>query len=226
MYAMAICFLCLFMGDVFLLCQKSRSTVATPLSDITVIIDPGHGGFDAGASANGVIEKNINLDVSKILQQYIESAGGTAILTRTEDASTAVPESERKISMKMSDLSERKKAIEDFDADVFVSIHMNKFEQQQYSGAQVFYDSGSEESKKLAEMLQQALKDVVDKDNKRSAKASKGGIYVLRGNNIPSALVECGFLSNKGEAEKLGDEEYQRKLAWGIYTGIVRYFSE
>ncbi len=225
-FCLAICIFGLLTGDLMLLCSRTQSTVAVPLSDITVLVDPGHGGFDSGASANGVVEKDLNLEVAKILQEYIESAGGTAYLTRNEDRSTAVPENERHVSMKMSDLKERKKAIDNLDADVFVSIHMNKFEQTKYKGAQVFFDNSLAENKRLAENIQQALMEVVDKSNNRSAKGSGKSIFVLRDNIIPSVLVECGFLSNTEEAKKLADTEYQRKLAWGIYTGIVRYFSE
>lgn len=225
-FCLAICIFGLLTGDLIFLCSRTQSAVAIPLSDVTVLIDPGHGGFDSGASANGVVEKDINLEVAKILQEYIESAGGTAYLTRTEDKSTAVPENERQISMKMSDLKERKKAIDTLGADVFVSIHMNKFEQTKYKGAQVFFDNSSAENKRLAESIQQALMEVVDKSNNRSAKGSGKSIFVLRENTIPSALVECGFLSNTEEAKKLADTEYQRKLAWGIYTGIVRFFAD
>lgn len=205
---------------------NTMETIALPLEGKVILIDPGHGGIDAGAVANDAVEKEINLKISKILQEYIEESGGIAILTRTEDSNTADPLRAKGISQKMSDLKERKNDIDDFDADMFISIHMNKFQQSQYKGAQVFYtDDESGESKKLGEIIQQAIKDTVDDDNNRKAKPSGKSIYVLKGNTIPSALIECGFLSNPQEAALLKTEDYQRRIAWGIYLGIVRFLS-
>ncbi len=203
----------------------SESTFAVPLSEKTIVIDPGHGGIDAGASANGATEKEINLAVAKFLQEYIESGGGTAILTRTDDSNTADPNRKKGVSQKMSDLKERKNDIENFEADAFVSIHMNKFSQEKYRGAQVFYDDSSESSKALAESIQQSVKEVVRDGNTRKAKATGQHIYVLRDNEVASALIECGFLSNAEEAKLLLKPEYQKKIAWGIYVGVIRYFS-
>ncbi len=200
-------------------------TFAVPMSGKVIVIDPGHGGIDAGASANGAVEKDLNLKISFMLQKYIEESGGIAVLTRTDDVNTADPNRGRGVSQKSSDLKERKKDIEDYDADMFISIHMNKFGQTQYKGAQVFYSEGSEDSKILGEEMQGALRETLDRENRRSAKTG-GNIFVLKGNTIPSVLIECGFLSNKEEAQMLSDEKYQRRTAWAIYVGMVRYFSK
>ncbi len=216
----------IFAGDFLLTRYSIKGVVAMPLSDVTVLIDPGHGSFDSGASANGAVEKEINLAVGRFLQNYIECNGGVAYLTRYEDVSTALPESERNISMKLSDMRQRKAEIEKVNADIFVSIHMNKFPQSQYKGAQTFFDSSSEDSKKLAENIQQAMADILDKNNKRTAKGTGDGIFVLKNNKIPSVLVECGFLSNEAEAELLKSADYQKKVAWSIYAGITRFVME
>lgn len=204
---------------------RSVETFVTPMNGRIVLLDPGHGGKDAGASANGAVEKELNLEIARLVQGYIEEGGGTAILTRTEDKDTSDPNRAAGTSWKMSDLKSRKKDIENFKADAFVSIHMNKFGQSKYRGAQVFYTAESEESKILGETLQRSVKDVLDDGNTREAKPSKNAIYVLKGNTVPSALIECGFLSNAEEAQLLSDPDYRRRVAWGIYIGIVRFFS-
>ena len=183
-----------------------------------------HGGIDAGAVANGVEEKNLNLQIALKLQEYIEQSGGVAILTRDSDESTQDPNRSANISQKKSDLMERKAAMEKYDADIFISIHMNKFEQSKYRGAQVFYADNGEESRLLGENIQQSLKDTLNDGNEREAKKSGTGIYILKNASVPSALVECGFLSNPEEAALLQQEEYQQKVAWAIYIGIVKYF--
>lgn len=204
---------------------KSQTTMASPLGNKVILIDPGHGGIDAGASDNGAIEKELNLKIAMFLKSYIEENGGVCYMTRTEDTNTADPNRAKGTTQKMSDLKTRKKNIEDYKADIFISIHMNKFSQSKYYGLQVFYDGSQEENKKLGESIQNAAKKVLNDNNTRTAKATGDKIYVLKGNPIPSALVECGFLSNTNEAKKLKTPEYQRKVAWGIFLGIAQYFS-
>ena len=204
---------------------KTRQTIAAPLGNKVILVDPGHGGIDAGASEGGIKEKDLNLEIAMILKSYIEENGGICYMTRVEDTNTADPNRGKGTSQKMSDLKMRKKNIEDYKADVFVSIHMNKFGQSQYKGLQVFYDDNIPESKRLGEEIQETVKSVVKDGNNRKAKATGDKIYVLKGNTVPSALVECGFLSNNEERELLKTPEYQRKLAWGIYLGIMNFFS-
>lgn len=203
----------------------SKPTSALPTENKIIVLDAGHGGFDAGASSNGVVEKDVNLDVTLRLREYLEQGGCTVMLTRDEDASTAKEEL-RGSSAKRSDLEERKKLATESEADIFVSIHMNKFPQEQYHGAQVFYSHNSEESKRLGEEIQKALKDVLDDDNQRQAKKIDGGVYILKNATLPSVIVECGFLSNPHEAQLLKQSEYRQKLAWGIYMGIIRFFNQ
>lgn len=204
--------------------ERTASVFSTPLENKVIIVDPGHGGIDAGASANSAVEKEINLEIAKILQEYLEESGAVAILTRTVDSNTADPMRDSKISQKMSDLKERKNDIDEFSADMFISIHMNKFSQTKYRGAQVFYTKSSEESRLLGETIQQTIKETLDDGNTRKAKPTDS-IFVLKDNEIPSVLIECGFLSNSDEAKLLRNKDYQRKIAWGIYLGIVEYFS-
>ncbi|MEG2584607.1 MAG: N-acetylmuramoyl-L-alanine amidase, partial [Oscillospiraceae bacterium] len=125
---------------------------------------------------------------------------------------------------KQSDLEMRKNMAEEYSADAFVSIHMNKFPQAQYKGSQVFYANEPEQSRKLAESIQQALKDVLQDGNTREAKSNERNVLILKEVKVPSVIVECGFLSNPEEAELLKSDEYRDKIAWAIYIGIVKYF--
>lgn len=203
----------------------TQSTTAAPLAGKVILIDPGHGGIDAGASANGAVEKEINLAVANFLKGYVDAGGGKAYMTRETDDNTADPNRDKGVSQKKSDLQMRKSDIEKYKADIFISIHMNKFEQSKYRGAQVFYDDDSQENRLLAEAIQQALKDVLKDGNKRVAKGTGDSIFVLRDNDVPSALIECGFLSNTEEAKLLKTPLYQKSVAEGIYTGILKYFT-
>lgn len=204
---------------------KSTAVIASSMEGKIVLLDPGHGGIDAGASEGNAVEKTINLQVAEFLKAYIEENGGVVYMTRIEDTNTADPNRPKGVTQKMSDLKTRKQNIKDTSADIFISIHMNKFAQSQYKGCQVFYDPNSPESKRLGETIQKSMLDVLKDGNGRKAKATGDKIYVLKGNTIPSALVECGFLSNPDEAKLLTTPEYQRKLAWGIFVGIMRYLS-
>lgn len=204
--------------------EPAQAVFALSSANKVIVIDAGHGGFDAGASDNGLQEKDINLDVALRLREYIEQGGGMAIMTRTEDVSTAAADKNGK-SAKQSDLEERKNLAQTSGADIFVSIHMNKFPQPQYHGAQVFYAVEPEGSKKLGEEIQQSLKDILQDGNTRMAKKTDGSVFILKNTSIPSVIVECGFLSNAQEAKLLSQDDYRRKLAWGIYMGIIRYFN-
>ena len=126
---------------------------------------------------------------------------------------------------KISDIKNRVKIGNNSSADIFVSIHLNKILQQQYYGWQCFYKDGNENSTKLAKSLQANLIDAIQKENNRVA-MKINNIYIVEKVEIPLSIVECGFLSNPEEEEQLLTDEYQDKLAWGIYNGIMEYFYE
>ena len=203
--------------------NKTEPVSAMPSSGKTIIIDAGHGGFDGGASDNGIEEKEVNLDVALRLKEYVEQSGGIAVMTREEDVSTAKDGLEG-LMAKKSDLTERKNMATAYEGDAFVSVHMNKFQQSKYKGAQVFY-ANDEMSKKLGDEIQNSLKEVLNDGNERVAKKTEGGVLILKDATVPSVIVECGFLSNPREAELLKTDEYRQKLAFAIYTGIVNYFN-
>lgn len=194
-----------------------------PTNNKVVVIDAGHGGRDAGASGKGGLkEKDVNLEIAKKLKAYIEESGGVAIMIREEDEGLYSIESTNK---KREDMKNRKQIIKESNADVFLSIHLNSFPQPQYYGAQVFYFEGSKHSQHLAKILQQELRRVLNRNNDRVEKSTRS-YYILKDNDIPSVLVECGFLSNREEERLLGEPVYQEKIAWSIYVGLLRFFSE
>lgn len=194
---------------------KVIPTISTPVTNKVIIIDAGHGGFDPGAvSDSGVEEQDINLNISLKLQKLLESNGTITFLTRTEKDSVG--------ETKREDMKNRKQIRDIENGDMFISIHLNSFPQESVKGAQVFY-STNEESKKLAEKVQKNLKEVVDLDNNRVEK-ELNSVYLMKNTKIPTILVECGFLSNSEEVKKLQTEEYQEKIAWAIYLGIMDYY--
>lgn len=202
------------------------ATSALPVSGKVVVLDAGHGGEDGGAvGGNGTVEKDVNLSVMLKLQQLLEQSGCTVITTRTEDISLHNSGDEKVGNRKISDLDNRKKIPEEYGADVFVSVHMNTFPDSKYSGAQVFY-AEKEGSKELAENIRTELKNHVNGENKRETKDAEGNIYILDGAKVPSVVVECGFLSNSEEEAKLKSEEYQQKLAFAMYCGIIKFFAK
>lgn len=200
-----------------------RKVFTSPASNKVIIIDAGHGGRDAGASGrSGLKEKDVNLEVAKKLKRYIEEGGGIAVMIREDDNGLYSVESTNK---KREDMKNRKQIIEESNGNILVSIHLNSFPESKYYGAQVFYFDGSKSSQKLAKIVQQELRRVLDRNNDRVEKSTKT-YYILKDNIIPSILVECGFLSNAEEEKLLAQSGYQEEVAWGIYVGILKYFTE
>ena len=189
-----------------------------PMMDATIVLDTGHGGWDPGKTGtNGADEKLLNLAVVEKLAEYLEQGGSEVILTRDSDAALG--------KGKKADMAERKKIANETGADILVSIHQNAFPSARAKGAQVFYHKSSEKGKVLAECVQESLRSRVDGSNIRQAKENKE-YYILRTTEIPAVIVECGFLSNAEEERLLNDAEYQEKLAWAIYCGILDYFEK
>ena len=204
--------------------KKSIETVSTPVSNKVVIVDAGHGTPDEGAeSANGITEAEINLKIALKLQNLLEQSGCTVILTRSDENEIYDVGSDSIREKKISDVKNRVKIGNESSADIFVSIHLNKIPEQQYYGWQTFYKKGSEESKLLATEIQNNLNDAIQKENQRIP-AILNNVYIMKNVEIPITIVECGFLSNPEEERLLQADEYQEKLAWGIYNGINDYF--
>ncbi len=188
---------------------------------IVVVIDPGHGGNDPGkVSQEGVLEKDINLQIALYLKDELERMGIEVVMTRYSDVCLAV---EGATNKKSSDMKNRAELINDLSPTCMVSIHQNAYTDQSVSGAQVFYCSESVESQILAENIQKKLIEEVDPDNNRKIKAGDD-YYILRKTSCPGVIVECGFLSCPVEAERLSDEMYQRKIAAAIATAIFQSY--
>lgn len=201
-------------------------TAAVPATDKVIVLDAGHGTPDGGAvGSSGVLEKDINLAITQKVQSLLEKTGAVVLLTRADDNSIADNLNSKIRDIKRSDLKNRRNYRDGEDVDIFVSIHMNKFEQQQYHGAQVFY-AGPETAKILGESLQGELISIADPGNARVAKPADKSIYILKDSKIPAVIVECGFLSNPEEEKKLQTQEYQDKIAWAVYSGILKYFDQ
>ena len=194
---------------------KVVQTMTLPVSNKVIVLDAGHGTPDEGAtSSNGTSEAQINLSIVMKLQKLLENSGSTVLLTRYDE--NAIYELDAKtISQKIGNES---------SADIFVSVHLNKIPQKQYSGWQTFYKKNDDNSKKLATSIQNNLNTSINTENNR-VPLELNNIYIMKHVDIPIALVECGFLSNDNEEALLITDEYQSKLAWGIYNGIMDYFN-
>ncbi len=220
--------LCLSVGLLFS-SQKKEDTVSTvslPVSNKTIILDAGHGVPDEGAqSSNGTTEAQTNLKIVLKLQNLLEQSGAEVLLTRSDENAIYDLDSDTLKQKKISDIHNRVKIGNENSADIFVSIHLNKIPQEQYWGWQCFYQEGKEQSIQLAKSIQTNLNEAIQKENKRVA-MKLDNVYIMKHVEIPTSIVECGFLSNKEEEQLLLQDEYQDKLAWGIYTGIMDYFYE
>ena len=188
-----------------------------------VVIDAGHGGADPGkVGVTGTLEKEINLAVAFKLKGRLEQDGIKVIMTRETDDGLYSAGSQNK---KREDMEARVRTISEAQPEFAVSIHQNSFSSEECKGAQVFYHKDSQQSKRFAELLQQAFADVLQDGNKRQAKAD-GDYYMLRKTACPIVIAECGFLSNPSEEELLASDEYQEKVADALYQGIKQYISE
>ena len=181
----------------------------------TVILDAGHGGFDGGASAGDVLEKDINLKIALFLADHLRFLGYDVILTREDDSATN-DEGDRIRSKKISDMKNRLALMKSYPDAFFVSIHLNKYSDSQPKGTQVFYSQKTTESKLLAQSIQQTVKELLQSDNHREIKPATRDTYLLYNAPIPAVIVECGFLSNPAELALLKTEEYQKKMAFAV----------
>lgn len=209
--------------------NKKENTIATvtlPVTNKTIVLDAGHGYPDEGAeSKNGVSEANINLIITKKVQSLLEQSGCNVILTRSDENGIYDLDSETLREKKVSDIKNRVKIGNESSADAFISIHLNKIEQSQYYGWQTFFKQGNKQSEELARSIQEELNTSIQKENKREALKITGK-YIVEHVEISITIVECGFLSNPEEEQLLQQDEYQDKIAWGIYNGINDVFGE
>lgn len=190
-----------------------------------VLIDPGHGGFDGGTTAeDGTIEKHLNLAVALCLRDLLFVCGVPVAMTRDTDVGL---EEDSSVSIRQRKVSDMKRRLGMYEiADVVISIHQNYFAQPQYSGTQLFYAPNNLKSVVLAEEIRRMVVGWIQPQNTRELKVAGESIYLLHRATKPVVLVECGFLSNYEEREKLKTPAYQQQLAFAIMAGYWNYQSE
>lgn len=187
-----------------------------------VVIDAGHGGMDSGkVGINGALEKDINLQIAYMLKDFLEANDIRVVMTRETEEGLYDSDASNK---KVQDMKRRVAVIEETSPVLTVSIHQNSYPEEYVHGAQVFYYSTSGEGEQLAELIQASLTEKADPENTRQIKANDS-YYLLKKTGTPIVIVECGFLSNQAEADKLCTEAYQEKLAWAIHIGILQYLN-
>ncbi|MDE3840635.1 N-acetylmuramoyl-L-alanine amidase CwlD [Bacillus methanolicus] len=194
-----------------------------PLTGEIILIDPGHGGPDGGASAEDTLEKDIALNVSLKVRDFLQHQGALVLLTRETDTDLADKETRGYSRRKVEDLKRRLEMINESEADFFVSIHLNAIPSPRWSGAQTFYAPHMEENRKAAKFIQDELIRNLENTNRKAKPINS--VYILKNADKPGVLVEIGFLSNPAEKENLKNEAYQEMIAASIYKGIIRYFT-
>ena len=187
-----------------------------------MVIDAGHGGDDPGkVGINGVNEKDVNLQIAELVKVFLEANDIEVIMTRESDEGLYDADASNK---KVQDMKRRIALIEESEPALTVSIHQNSYPEEYVHGAQVFYYTGSTQGQLLASAVQRQLVQKADPENKRQVKANDS-YYLLKKTGVPIVIVECGFLSNSAEAEKLCTPEYQQRVAWAIHMGILEYLN-
>lgn len=206
--------------------EKAVNVSGEPETKPIVILDPGHGGIDGGAvgiaaaGGDGTLEKDLNLAVSKELGRLLSAQGFRVVYTRADDT---MPDAGRAgASRKMNDIAARLDVMKAYPGALFVSIHMNKYPGEKPCGTQIYYAAKQEGSFALAEAIRSSVLRI-QPDNKRETVGKTDGIYLLEHASGTAVLVECGFLSNPAEAEKLNDPAYRTRLAAYLCAGICAF---
>lgn len=209
----------LFFTVLFGISERRNLAAHTTPRPPHIVIDAGHGGEDGGATApDGTAEKTLNLTIAHTLADILRVMGFSVTETRTQDVMLHT-EGTTLRERKVSDMKHRLAVYE--TADLAIGIHQNKFPQSQYFGTQVFYSKNDPNSATVAEQIRRSVVTLLQKNNTRPLKAADSNIYLLSRTTRPAVLVECGFLSNPQELQRLQDPVYQRKLALAVFGGIV-----
>lgn len=205
----------------------SVSTVSETIgSGKTVIVDAGHGGEDGGTqSSAGVLEKDINLGISEKIGNLLSLMGYSVVYTRIDDTLHYGSDAVKQRQKKVSDIHYRMDIMKNYPDALFLSIHQNHYSESKYHGAQVFYSNNNFQSKEIAESIQKTICSLIQPENDRQIKASDTDVYLLYHAVSPAVMVECGFMSNPGEALRLSDREYQKKISLAVAAGIEEYTS-
>lgn len=190
-----------------------------------VVIDSGHGGADGGCvGVNGCVEKDINLAIAKDLEQLLKMSGFSVVMTRSEDVSIYDDGVEGLRNQKISDMENRLKIIQSYPDSLFISIHQNQYTEPEYFGGQIFYTTNNPGNLKLAQLLQEGFAELQE-GNDREIKIIDNDLYLFKNTKQLAVLAECGFLSNPNDAANLSDSDYQKKVAFTIFKGIMKYYN-
>lgn len=182
----------------------------------TIIIDPGHGVPDGGAVGQNCIESTLNLQIAKKLEVELEERGYNVVMTR--DGENGLDQKKKK------DMNMRLDIMKGTPADMFVSIHINKFSKSKYRGAEVLYSSNFMQSTLLAQLILDEIKAIDPVNQTRNIKEAEGSLFLMKNATIPAVIVECGFISNPEEESLLCDDNYQSRIASAICDGIIEYY--
>lgn len=207
--------------------DESWSAWSLPLSGTIIALDPGHGGVDGGATGKGeyasAVEKDIALNISLYLRDLLQESGALVVMTRETDKDLADPGTKGYSRRKTEDLHRRARLVNESGADFLISIHLNSFPSGKWSGAQTFYYPGRKENGDMAMLIQEEIRRTLENTSRQPKK--NGTVYLLKNVDMPSVMVEVGFLSNQDEASLLTNEKYQKQMATAIYQGILRYYA-
>ena len=204
--------------------HKTEKISGTVINDkVNLVIDAGHGGEDCGTiGTDGALEKDINLAIALNLYDFARVCGYSANLTRGGDYLVYSEDDDRS----RSDLYNRFDYINSFDNPVLISIHQNHFDDEREWGMQVWYSPNDDVSKILADEILNYTKHNIQPENKRENKKSDSSYYIIHKAQVPSVMVECGFMSNKAENEKLKNEIYQKDIAFSVFAGFNEYIDK
>lgn len=190
----------------------------------TLVIDAGHGGFDGGAvGISGTYEQDINLSIARKTQDLAGFFGIETVMTRPDQQALDYDSKKSIRQNKIADIKAREAIVEAANNPVLISVHLNKFQDSQYSGAQVFYSRNHEDGEVLAGLLQKNLREGLNPQNNRKEKAASDAIYLMKKLTCPAVIVECGFLSNPQEEKLLGQEDYHKRITLCILNGYLAY---
>ena len=221
----AIFILALTVGAAAGLCLRHISA-AQVFSEKThcVVVDAGHGAPDGGAvGVNGTVEKDVNLAISQRLREVLEARGVRVVMTRDGDNGLWTENDKTIRQMKVTDMHKRRDIMENSDADLFLSIHLNSFADSRVNGLHIFYSKNHGEIEELAESIQDKIAGVTGAET-HAVKTADESLFLMKNPPIPAILVECGFISNPDEEAKLNDEEYQAKIAWAVANSVADYY--
>lgn len=192
-------------------------------SEWCVVIDAGHGGSDPGkVGINGALEKDINLEIAYLVRDFLEAEDVKVVMTRENQDGLYDKDASNK---KVDDMKKRIAVIEKCAPDAVVSIHQNSYHEESVCGPQVFFYDGSAEGKRMADILQEQIIAGMKPEKERTAKANKS-YYLLKKTSVPIVIVECGFLSNSREAERLCTPLYRERMAWNIHLAVLKYLNQ